>query len=235
MLADGFGQANNGNKSVLNGVYTAAQAERGKLSFGAHCSACHGEDLSGKSAVALKGEKFMDHWREDTLEGLFNFVSKSMPPRLGGSLGDNVYIDIVSHILKTNEFPEGTDELTPNMTRSIKVVGKSGAAVVPEFSLVQVVGCLTQAPDKTWILTNSSEPVRTRIPNEPPADEIKAAAAIPLGTQTFGLLYVDFFRPGFIVASHTGHKMEAKGFLIQKPDPRLSITWLEMLDSNCAK
>jgi cytochrome c5 len=36
--------------SVWDGVYTAAQVERGKATFDVSCSRCHNADLSGRSA-----------------------------------------------------------------------------------------------------------------------------------------------------------------------------------------
>ena len=60
-------------KTVLDGVFTAAQAERGKEAYAAHCSSCHMEDLQGLAAPALKGEQFMENWREDSTSEAFGF------------------------------------------------------------------------------------------------------------------------------------------------------------------
>ena len=59
-------QANN-NKTVWDGVYSEAQAARGGTLYNASCSGCHRRDLSGFEG-ALKGQRFMDHWREDSLD-----------------------------------------------------------------------------------------------------------------------------------------------------------------------
>ena len=135
-----------------------------------------------------------------------------------------------------NAFPEGAEELKPDTLVTIRVVGKEGPAPVPNFALVQVVGCLAQGSDNSWILSDASEPVRTRNPKESTESELKVSAATPLGEQTFRLLDVDYVRSGFTAAEHKGHKMEAKGFLIRNPgDLRLSTTWLEMLESSCMK
>ena len=47
--------------------------------------------------------------------------------------------------------------------RTVRLVGKGGAEPVPDFSLVQVVGCLGRRDD-AWMLTNTTEPVRTGDP-----------------------------------------------------------------------
>lgn len=220
-------------KTVWDGVYTPAQAARGKAIFETQCGSCHGDDLAGATAQALKGPEFTERWREDSLDSLFNRIRTSMPARSPGSLTEQMYLDVVSHILAANMYPEGQGELTADAVRNVAIVGKEGPAIVPEFALVQMVGCLAQNPDKSWVLTNASVPLRTRSPGEPTPAELKTAASRALGSDTYRLLYVDSFKTGFSPDPHKGQKMEAKGFLIRKPELRLSVTWLEMLASNC--
>jgi len=225
-----------GNKTIWDGVYTPAQAARGTESYTAQCSACHAADLSGRNGPSLRGDHFMDNWREDSLNSLYNRIKDSMPAGNPSSLSDDTYVDIVAHILQVNAFPEGAEELTPGAMATIRVVRKEGPTPVPNFALVQVVGCLVQDSGNSWILTGASEPVRTRNPKQSTESELKVSAATGLGAQTFRLLDADYFRPDFTAAAHKGHKMEAKGFLIRNPgDLRLSVTWLEMLDSSCMK
>ena len=66
-------------KTVLEGAYSTAQAMRGQAGYDAHCGSCHGGDLSGVSAPALKGEKFLERWREDSLDTLFEYIRTAMP------------------------------------------------------------------------------------------------------------------------------------------------------------
>src|SRR5215213_9390439 len=54
--------------SVWSGVYTTAQAERGRVVYAAQCGRCHGDDLSGNRAYPLVGERFMDHWDAHTVQ-----------------------------------------------------------------------------------------------------------------------------------------------------------------------
>src|SRR6185503_20778547 len=44
------------------GVYSAAQANRGRLVVEANCSACRGDDLLGLEGPALVGNAFMLKW-----------------------------------------------------------------------------------------------------------------------------------------------------------------------------
>jgi mono/diheme cytochrome c family protein len=75
-----------GSTSVLDGVYTRAQAERGEAVYSASCIGCHeGQDADGPE---LTGRVFLDRWREDTLEPLFTFIKTTMPGNAPGSLDD---------------------------------------------------------------------------------------------------------------------------------------------------
>ena len=220
-------------KTILDGVYTTSQATRGKESFVMQCASCHSEDLSGKSAPALKGDQFIKNWREYSLETLYSYIKENMP-RGKEKLTDSVYIDILSYILQANEYAAGANELNPD-TVSVGFVGKSGPAQVPEYSVIQIVGCLTQRDDGIWLLTKSSDPIRLRSEEKPTPEELKSSGAMSLGSQTFRLVYPDF-EPGFNVDSYKGRKMYAKGyFLINPIDQRLSVKWMGPVGENCAQ
>ena len=223
------------SKTILDGVYTSAQAVRGKNAFVTNCSPCHGEDLSGMSAPPLKGDPFVNGWREDSLIALFDLIRTTMPRRLD-RLSEETYLDILSYILQVNTFPAGDAELKTGAIGSIQFVGKEGPQPVPDDSLIHIVGCLVQDPGGFWMLTNASEPRRTRNPQKPSAEELNASAAQSLGSGKFRLIYPDSFSPDFHIDPHKGHKMEGRGYLIRNPnDERLSVTWLEMIASACAE
>ena len=100
-------------RTVWDGVYTTAQADRGNASYKLFCQNCHQEDLSGggdgsAQAPALKGGKIMS--RKD-LDNLFSYIRVWMPNDDRGSLDDQTTIDIVAYILQQNSFPDGADEL----------------------------------------------------------------------------------------------------------------------------
>lgn len=219
-------------RTVWDGVFTAEQAARGKMIFAATCAACHGADLNGVNRPALKGEVFLNHWMEGSLEALFSHV-KSMPPNRA-NLGDIAYVDLLAFLLDANAFPAGAQELNVEAIPNIQVQGKNGPAAVPNFALVDAVGCLARGARDTWVLTSGSEPARTRNPMQPTAAEIAAARAKPLGSQTFQLLDVDFFSNAFHPEAHAGHKVDAKGFLIRAgTDVRINVTWVEVLAAEC--
>ncbi|PYS45390.1 MAG: hypothetical protein DMG13_32295 [Acidobacteria bacterium] len=235
ILAGGFASAqeSENRKTVWDGVFTAAQAERGRDAYALHCSSCHMEDLSGMAGPALKGQQFMDNWREDSVKSLFTFIQTRMPLRARGSLGEQTYVDIVAHIFGVNMFPAGSKELSSDALDSIQIVGKDGPAPIPAFALIQVAGCLAQGPDNTWTLTNVSAPVRTR-QEKPTAPELQTSTDRPLGTGTFRLVYIDSLRPDFLPERHVDQKLHAQGYLLRNDKGLgLSVTWLEAVASTC--
>jgi S-disulfanyl-L-cysteine oxidoreductase SoxD len=214
-------------RTVWDGVYTLTQAERGQTAYTAHCADCHRDDLSGYDSV-LRGRRFMDKYREASLYLLFDKTKTTMPRNAAGSLSDETYVDILSYVLKSNEFPPGNGELSVEAVNNIRLVGKGGAAPVPDFSLIQVVGCLGRRDD-AWHLTNTSDPVRTGHP-QPDPEELAAARTVSTGTSAFQLMVSASYSPGL----HDGRVVEVRGFLIRRPnDNRINVTSLETVGAAC--
>ena len=102
-------------RTVWDGVYTDAQAERGRASYQQACIACHREDLRGdNTAPSLVGESFLFLWGDMEIGELSARIQKVMPPERPGSLPAQTYIDIIAFILQNNAFPSGTTELGPD-------------------------------------------------------------------------------------------------------------------------
>jgi mono/diheme cytochrome c family protein len=216
---------------IWQGVYTTAQAERGKAVFSTACIRCHGADLAGTTAPALKGDRFQSSWGGGMIESLFGKIRDTMPPNFGTILDDKAKLDIVSYILQTNGFPAGTAELLVGGAdlASAQILRKGEQASVQNFSLVQAVGCLAAGPSNTWMLTRTADPVTTRddAPNERGLAE---AAARSLGTKTYRLLSAVPFSP----QSHAGQKVEARGLIYNEPgDERITLTSLQGTGTEC--
>ena len=215
--------------NVWEGVYTAAQAQRGNVAYLDKCARCHKDDLSGYQNV-LKSENFMQYWREDNLQSLYTIIKTTMPRDAPASLSDGAYLDILTFILQANDFPAGTHELTMEALPNIQIEEKSGKLEVPSGTLVDVIGCLVQNSDNGWVLNLASEPVRTRDPGNSTAEQLKAWEAKPLGTRKFGLMDIAPYHPD----PKKGHKVEAKGLLIKNPgDDRINLITLQMTGSTC--
>lgn len=214
--------------SVWDGVYSTEQAMRGKKLYEATCSRCHGEDLSGANARPLAGESFIRDWGGLKLDGVLT-RARTMPPGGAGTLGEAGYVDIIAYVLEVNEFPHGEAELTAERAGDVLVYGADGPDAVPNFAMVQVVGCLAR-DDRTWIVTDGSEPIRTRDPDASTGDVLALTQAMPLGGNTFELMYV-FPDPD----PYEGHRVEAKGFLIRRDDSAdaINVTAVASLDEAC--
>jgi len=214
---------------VWDGVYNPTQAARGESSYSIHCASCHRDDLTGYDGL-LRGQRFMDKYREASLHLLFDKTNPTMPRNAAGTLSDQTYVDIVAYVLKSNEFPVGAGELSVDDLPNVRLVGRGGAEPVPDFSLVQVFGCLGRRDD-AWMLTNTTEPVRTGDPR-PAAGELAAARTTLKGPATFRLLV----SPAYAPANHDGRVVEVRGFLIRRPnDDRINVTSIETVNPSCGQ
>ena len=102
-------------KTVWGGVFTDAQAERGKTVYEEQCSFCHLADLSGQGfAPPLVDDAFTQRWQDGNLGDLFTIVKVTMPQDKPQSLTDAQYAEIVAYVLKVNKYPAGDQELQPD-------------------------------------------------------------------------------------------------------------------------
>lgn len=104
-------------KSVWDGVFTKAQADRGKEAYSRACTYCHRDDLSGNEdgAPALRGAVFSERWKDRPLSEFYFVLRETMPQDDPASLTAKAYVDIISFILSGNKMPAGDVELPPDM------------------------------------------------------------------------------------------------------------------------
>ena len=217
-----------GPPSVWSGVYTTAQADRGKAVYSTHCSRCHGDDLAANANYPLAGERFMDHWEERTLEHLLRRIRDTMPPGNAGSVDLREKRDVMAYLLQQNGFPAGTAELaqSDDGLEALQIVRKDGPGPLKTGALVRVAGCLAQRGERDWGLTSAAELERTTL--EAPAGR-QPSDRIASGTRTVRLLNA-FPNP----AEHLGHTMQAIGFLVKDAGgDAVNVVSLEMLAPKC--
>src|SRR5262249_36484720 len=114
------------DRTVLDGVYSNAQAERGRVFYTTHCAACHGSSLEGVSAPPLTGTRFIERWREGMLDPLYDFIRERMPfgrPANAKPIPDNDFLDILTYILKINGYRSGESDLKRDLLRNVMFVG----------------------------------------------------------------------------------------------------------------
>ena len=108
--------------SVLDGIYTTAQAERGKKIYADTCAGCHGEKLEGgASGPTLSGPDFTNGYKDGSAGALLNKMSQDMPSNAPGSLEPQQYADVFAYVLSVNKYPAGQTE-APKDPAALKTV-----------------------------------------------------------------------------------------------------------------
>jgi mono/diheme cytochrome c family protein len=175
-------QTSTPRRTVWDGVYTEAQAERGAKSFGQSCAGCHALAAEGKAP--LVGQTFWKSFALKTVGDLLQYVSNNMPNGAPGSLAQSAYGDIVALMLKSNGFPAGTTELARDGVANVQIVQKDGSTDLPAEALARVVGCLARS-GADWVVTNATTPERAESAAPGGQD-----ATRPLGSRTMTLKFV---------------------------------------------
>ncbi len=107
-------------KTVWSGVYTDAQAARGKQVYARACTYCHLDDLSGSledNAPALVDSAFADRWRDQSVARMIRWVAGNMPKKGTGALKAQEYLDVVAYLFQANEVPAGAVELPLDLSQ----------------------------------------------------------------------------------------------------------------------
>ena len=105
-------------KTINQPVYSEAQATRGQSVFDGTCSACH-------DPSRFIGPEFIDVWAGEPLSALYETVSQTMPEDNPGGLEQEQYVDVVTYLLKLNEYPAGDTEIKdPAEMKAITIEAK---------------------------------------------------------------------------------------------------------------
>ena len=103
--------------SVLDGIFTEAQADRGQTAYSEDCAECHGEGLGGgEMAPGLTGVAFSFRWRGLKVGDIYTSIQSTMPPEEPATLSAQEYIDIVAFLLSANRYPAGDRDLAVDVT-----------------------------------------------------------------------------------------------------------------------
>jgi polar amino acid transport system substrate-binding protein len=96
-------------------LYTADQATTGAAAYAQSCAACHGAQMEGVAAPALKGSAFgeMATAQGLTASALLDVVTNTMPQSDPGSLKPEEYNAVTAYILQQNGYPAGSAALAP--------------------------------------------------------------------------------------------------------------------------
>ncbi len=120
-----------GTRTGGDGVYTAAQAARGKATFDMQCRACHGATLGGGLGPPLSGAAFLSVWDRSSVGDLVDKIQHTMPQNNPGLLSREQATDIVAHVLNVNGFRAGAAELKADDSVKQIALAAPGAATTP--------------------------------------------------------------------------------------------------------
>jgi S-disulfanyl-L-cysteine oxidoreductase SoxD len=219
-------------KGIWDGVFTTAQAERGKAALLQNgCNGCHGADLSGDRGPSLKGERFIAEWENGSLGKLFTKIRDTMPPFNAEQVTPATKVDIISYLLQVNGFPSGSSTLNIDDLETIPIIKRGADAAGPaNFTLVESIGCLAQSPDKKWILTKAGEPSATKEETSTPAS-LQAAQNQPLGSRVLELISVSSsFKP----ETHLNQKVLVRGLLYRDTKSiEVNLTSIDSVAATC--
>jgi mono/diheme cytochrome c family protein len=116
------------SRTVADGVYTTAQAQRGQALYTTECRACHGATLEGGLGPPLAGASFLRIWIGRSLADLVDKIEHTMPATKPGTLSRLQAADLAARILQVGGFKAGAAELPANA--ALRQIGISEAAVV---------------------------------------------------------------------------------------------------------
>lgn len=86
--------------TVLEGVFTAEQAEEGGDVFSTRCSGCHAPSF-------FQADVFVLTWAGRPVRSLFRRISTTMPEDNPGGLRPEEYAAVVAYLLELNDYPAG--------------------------------------------------------------------------------------------------------------------------------
>ena len=90
--------------NTMDGVYTVAQAERGRQVFNRICAECH-------LTADWTQQAFLDRWEELSVFRLWYWIYERMPHGNPGSLSREQVTDALTYIFQLNGLPPGGTEL----------------------------------------------------------------------------------------------------------------------------
>lgn len=111
-------------RTIWDGAYSDAQADRGHTAYMQNCSRCHGESLMGMFEIPPLVGRIIPYYSGSSLSVFLDYISTAMPLGRPGSLSPATNADIMAYILKRNEAPAGARELTAESAKGIQFTPK---------------------------------------------------------------------------------------------------------------
>jgi mono/diheme cytochrome c family protein len=111
-------------RTTMDGVYTLAQATKGRDVFASSCQSCH-------TPTQHSGPPFRNKWFGKSLGDLYAYIRKEMPKNEPGSMSDDDYVRALAYLLRMNGMPTGSTPLTADSAALHRIRLDSVRAVSP--------------------------------------------------------------------------------------------------------
>jgi hypothetical protein len=164
---------------------------------------------------------------------MFQAISQRMPQDNPRTLSEENYLDVLAYILSVNKFAAGSAPLTADAEAlaGIRVVRREPPSEAPNYSLVNLVGCVAQN-GTGWAITRGSTPRVTKNPDASAGADLQAAQAEAAGAGTFRLVLLTVGES--VVKPLAGRRVEAKGILIRATAGNsLNVTSIQDIGGAC--
>ena len=167
------------NRMVADGVYSAAQAQRGAALYKAQCVACHGEKLEGSIGPMLAGDAFVQAWGGRSLAELVDKIQKTMPLQTPNTLSREQSIELAAHMLQIGNLKAGNAALaeaqlaqTTFPARPAPSAGAGGVNIPVVANLAQYMRGVTFTNANIIFQAQLKDPGAPKPPNPVPFDYV---------------------------------------------------------------
>jgi len=100
-------------------AFSRAQVAHGKTLYAGSCAKCHGAQLQGVNAPALRGPAFAPAANAHlTIGGVFGYMASNMPADRPGKLKPDDYADLMAFLLNSNGYSASTTKLTADSAKA---------------------------------------------------------------------------------------------------------------------
>ncbi|CAB3728766.1 c-type cytochrome [Paraburkholderia rhynchosiae] len=109
--------------------FDRAQVAHGKTLYSGACAKCHGPDLQGLNAPALRGPSFAPAANAKlTIGGVYGYMANNMPADRPGKMKPQDYADIMAFLLYSNGYSAGKSKLTDEHAKASSTPLNAGAS-----------------------------------------------------------------------------------------------------------
>jgi len=181
-------------RTVADGVYSAAQAQRGAALSKAQCASCHGDMLEGVVGPMLAGDGFLQAWAGRTMTDLVDKIQNTMPLQAPGSLSRAQSIDIATYMLQASKLKPGQADLAAGALAQVTFAaaprpaaapagGAGGVNLAPMANLAQLMRGVTFPNANIIFNVQVKDPGTTRPQQPVPFDYMLWGSTVYYGWQ----------------------------------------------------